>query len=283
MIFNVTGGGGTSLNFKVVGGTTQPASPKENTIWVNTSTAIPSWAFSATEPGSPVAGMVWIATGASSTAPAPFNALKKNTLEVYPQTVKQYVNGVWELREAKIYQSETWIQFSAEDPGDVLYEPGDEHSVYTGGWVKSDEQSSDDFWDYTGGAFETPVEKTSEGIRLYYSGANKKYNCSIRTARKVDLSGYSTLTIKSTPSGNTGNLGVVQLFTAEPPHEYGKGVVSTDIPWSNKNVEAVTNIDVSGVTEPVYIVIGVSYKRGQAASPNVYNLISYVGKGESDK
>lgn len=31
------GGGGASLNYKVVGGTTQPTSAKENTIWVNTS------------------------------------------------------------------------------------------------------------------------------------------------------------------------------------------------------------------------------------------------------
>ena len=43
-------GGGENLNFKVVGGTTEPSNPKENTIWVNTDTAITSWDFSATEP-----------------------------------------------------------------------------------------------------------------------------------------------------------------------------------------------------------------------------------------
>ena len=43
-------GGGTSLNFKVVGGTTAPSNPKENTIWVDTDTAIHTWDFSATEP-----------------------------------------------------------------------------------------------------------------------------------------------------------------------------------------------------------------------------------------
>lgn len=43
-------GSGEGLNFKVVGGTTQPASPKENTIWVNTDTEITSWDFSVTEP-----------------------------------------------------------------------------------------------------------------------------------------------------------------------------------------------------------------------------------------
>lgn len=68
MIFNMTGGGGVAgagLNFKVVGGTTQPTSPSENTIWVNTSTAITSWSFGANEPNVcqvtvPDAGDPWV-------------------------------------------------------------------------------------------------------------------------------------------------------------------------------------------------------------------------------
>ena len=50
MIGRTNVGGGASLNFKVVGGTSAPSNPKENTIWVNTSTAITIWDFSATEP-----------------------------------------------------------------------------------------------------------------------------------------------------------------------------------------------------------------------------------------
>lgn len=42
--------GGASLNYKVVNGTAEPTSPKENTIWVNTATAIHAHAFSADEP-----------------------------------------------------------------------------------------------------------------------------------------------------------------------------------------------------------------------------------------
>lgn len=44
------GGGGASLNFKVVGGTSAPSSPTANTIWVNTDTAITGWHFGADEP-----------------------------------------------------------------------------------------------------------------------------------------------------------------------------------------------------------------------------------------
>ena len=44
----VAGGGG--LNFKVVGGLTQPTDPAENTIWVNTGVTIASWHFGVREP-----------------------------------------------------------------------------------------------------------------------------------------------------------------------------------------------------------------------------------------
>ena len=52
-IFNVTGtydAVADALNFTVVNGTSAPSSPTENTIWVNTSTAITGWDFSATQP-----------------------------------------------------------------------------------------------------------------------------------------------------------------------------------------------------------------------------------------
>lgn len=43
-------GGASPLNFKVVGGTSAPSNPKENTIWVNTDQKITSWHFGANEP-----------------------------------------------------------------------------------------------------------------------------------------------------------------------------------------------------------------------------------------
>lgn len=104
---NAGAGGSGGVNFKVVGGTTEPASPKENTIWVNTSVTIPSWVFSATEPGSPVEGMVWITTGTASNVA--FNALKKNDVQVYPQSAKQYVGGTWVEKEIMIYQNGEWV------------------------------------------------------------------------------------------------------------------------------------------------------------------------------
>lgn len=66
MIFNMIGGG-VGLNLKVVGGTVQPTG-KENTIWVNTDTAITSYVFSATKPSSEevTSSNVYTSSGASA-------------------------------------------------------------------------------------------------------------------------------------------------------------------------------------------------------------------------
>lgn len=223
------GGGGTSLNFEVVGGASAPASPKVNSIWVNTDTAISSWHFGADEPNVyklktrtesdahtimaphklsagdilnfeipatvfvtreaicvkdpetekkyyvrqsasavsawsagikvgvkildesyPVGsygsdggtarllkwadyyhdeGAVWIQTGNSS--PVEFNALKKNSIHIYPLSAKQYVGGAWVDKDAKSYQSGAWVDWI---PAGALYYFGDTCDSVSGGW-----------------------------------------------------------------------------------------------------------------------------------------------------
>lgn len=97
--------GGAGLNFKVVGNP-QPTSPNENTIWVNTDTAIDGYSIGTTAPMNPVEGAIWFNT--STTSNAAFNALKKNSLMVYPNSCQQYVSGAWVNKTAKIYQGGTW-------------------------------------------------------------------------------------------------------------------------------------------------------------------------------
>lgn len=103
------GSSGIGLNFEIVGGTTQPTNPKENTIWVNTDVEISGWIFSVTEPESPVEGMVWNAIGTSSTTD--FNALKNNGIQVYPISAKQYVGGAWVNVDAASYQDGKWVNW----------------------------------------------------------------------------------------------------------------------------------------------------------------------------
>ena len=106
MIHNMTGGGG-GLNLKIVGGTTQPTSLAENTVWVNTDAQIIGYAFSATEPTSPVEDMVWFVTGASSSAA--MNVDKKNTVMLYPSGCYQYIDGAWIKKTALTYLNGAWV------------------------------------------------------------------------------------------------------------------------------------------------------------------------------
>lgn len=109
-MYGFGGVGGTSLNFDVKAYATEEtllaATPKENTIGIITETPITSYIFSATEPSPAAAGMVWISTGTSSTIE--FNALKKNGIQVYPLSAKQYVSDAWVDAPVYIYQNNAW-------------------------------------------------------------------------------------------------------------------------------------------------------------------------------
>lgn len=100
--------GGTSLNFKMVGNP-QPTSAKENTIWLNTDTPINGYQFATEQPENAQPGEVWISIGTDSQVA--FNALKKNTIMVYPLSAKQYVNGAWADVEANSWQDGKWVEW----------------------------------------------------------------------------------------------------------------------------------------------------------------------------
>lgn len=98
--------GGAGLNFKIVGGTAQPASPKENTIWVNTDMSIPKWDISISRPEAGVAGQVWLVAGAESNIS--FNALKKNGITEKIVAAQQWNGTEWITVEVKGYINGSW-------------------------------------------------------------------------------------------------------------------------------------------------------------------------------
>lgn len=102
-------GGGTGLNFKVVGGTTRPSNPAENTIRVNTSEKLTGWSFGSEAPENPVIGMVWLDIGTAS--PIAFNALKGNAIMIYPLAAYQYLATGWVRMSAEIWQAGEWKNF----------------------------------------------------------------------------------------------------------------------------------------------------------------------------
>lgn len=233
MIHDMIGGGGAPLNFKVVGGTSTPASPKENTIWVNTSAEITSWVFSAAEPETPSAGMVWISVG--TTSPTKFNALKKNNITVYPISAKQYVSGAWVDKSAKSYQGGAWVDWWNGE----LYKNGNEYEGVTGGW-SADSNSNGTV--------------TFNADNIYLAGRDGDTYTVAGTVNSIDLSKYTKLVIKGTKisehySGGCFEAGVASVRGKNYDIVFAKSPSTGDL---------LLEIDISNVNSG-YIQVGVGF------------------------
>lgn len=107
------GGAGNILNFKVVGGTSQPASPVENTVWVNTATAISGYTVSGSELPVGITSEGWVHITAQAAGTDSMNILKKNGIYMKMSHIYQYQNGKWNRKEAYICKQGQWQQLSA--------------------------------------------------------------------------------------------------------------------------------------------------------------------------
>lgn len=218
MILNMVGGGGASLNFKVVGGTTQPSSPSANTIWVNTNAGITNWHIGKyiTPPATGTEGQVLIHAETSrgaSTANA-FNAIKKGNLWVAPLVAHQYVNGAWVEKTAKIYQDGKW--------NDLVYEL----YLYNYGTISNQAGTLQQTGvKYGGNASSCTLKQNTSNVTIgtYANGGALVY-----FTTQIDLTNYSTLYF---------NGSVVDKNTATYSEKCGIGVWKS-IPTSNAGTEA---------------------------------------------
>ena len=243
------GGAGAGLNFKVVGGTTQPANPKENTIWVNTSEEITSWVFSSEEPEAPEEGMVWFSTGTESNLT--FNALKENGLQVYPSLVKQYDGNAFVSADAFIYQDGEWKSFY----DGVLCTSDNEFTYITGGWVADKNFTP---WNDPNVAIAPTVTKDYDSITLKM-GLDQ--TGSYHTKNKVDVSKYTTLCV-DVVSANCNN-GYLMLFLM---NSIGTGVVDNAAAWTillgngAQNFKGTKSIDLGSKSLSGEYYIGLSMR-----------------------
>ncbi len=191
MIFNVTGGGGTALNFKVVGYATKEellaATPAENTIGIITEIPITGYHFGREEPSPAAAGMVWITTGTSS--PVEFNALKKNAIQVYPLSAKQQDGSAWVDVTAMSYQGGEWTEWRT-----YLYNSGDECTEITGGWANK----------RPSGYFSSNGSVVKNAQTMQITATKGQYIVAV-TTNKINLADLNTLTfnVNSRQNGNT--------------------------------------------------------------------------------
>ena len=133
--------GGASLNFNVVGGVSEPANAKENTIWVETPIPVSKWSLSGKEPTSPIDGQVWVET-LNFDGKVSFNALMENAIDVHANKAFQWDGAEWVLRTACAYQNGSSIQISNGDVPDYLYSAGTWNTTHLTGFSNATESAT---------------------------------------------------------------------------------------------------------------------------------------------
>lgn len=248
MIFNMSGGGGSGggLNFAIVGGLTQPVSPKENTIWVNTDTTITSWVFAPEAPTNPEGGMIFFKT--DKTSPVGFNALRKNEIAVLPTSAQQYIGGQWKNMEAYAFIGGTWVPFSWV--GVFLYNRGNSFNSVTGGWTP---------WFSDGGSFTA----NQYSLDFSYSHTNGGTGAALATAMKIDLSNVKNIVVSLKDLVTTNNVQFVVAVTDSKKNDNhtlsSQNIASTSIKSGD-----VAKLDVSTLAGAYYVVLFIkaTYKEG---------------------
>lgn len=208
------GGDGADLNFEIVAYATEEElladTPAENTICVITTTTITSWVFSATEPTEPAVGMVWIKVGTSSDVE--FNALKKNSIQVYPAHIRQYVDGAWVSKVAYLSKNGEFVQF----PEEVFYLFSAERGINKGTWNKK--TLSSDF-----GTFSVNSQK----VYLYSKEDNTSYAMVAVNDEPINTAGKSKLIVSMSVSGNMSSTSAFGLSTSPTNTTYNSAMVAT--------------------------------------------------------
>ena len=230
-------GGSSPLNFKVVGNP-QPQNPKKNTIWIDTDVKITSCSFRATEHTEPIEGMVWFSTGRASDFE--FNALKKNSIQVYPLFAKQYVGGVWVDVIAKIYQSGSWVGLAQEG---ALFWDGNQCIDVTGGWEQNPSSKA-----Y--GILNTGTVTFDDAI--YLSSVSSSQSAIATTKKAIDFTNYKTLTVTVEEYAQGGAAtGMISIHNSHP-----ENVAQDATPLKHTfNKTGEITVDISGITGKKYLSV----------------------------
>ena len=254
--------GGAGLNFKIVGGTSQPSSPKENTIWIETDTAIGEYQFSATEPTTRADGTalqngdVWICTNVY--AGTSFNALKKNGLQVNMSYCRQYNGSSWVVKNFKIYTNNKWADIDL-----VIFDGKAVLSGYSFVTASGDNVTT---------VIATPVINTNEG----YLYGNTQTLCNVlRLTEPIDLTTKTTIEAEVSFTKVTGSTGFRYLYVADNINGPNHTIRDVQVSCANKGTTRQTvTLDITNVSGLYYICLA-AYYEGNTIGSYLHSLKVY--------
>lgn len=237
-------GGGGSLKLNVVGGTTQPLNPKENTIWVNTSIAIGNiyiFKLYYNLPVSPSVGDIVVQDGTYSDS-VELTVSEKPHIGIRPQCCFQYTAAGWEGVESALYTGGAWKQL-------YLYIINtDIFPAILGDWNAYATKA-------------TSYTSTTALPTLSLVGGNvvasmvSSRRGTVALSRKIDFSKYDSMYLHCATSAATSHeFGIV---TQLPESNYTFTVFKQE---SNKSDSKTITVDCSTVSGEQYIAIGMFSK-----------------------
>ena len=233
--------GGGDLNFEIVGGTTAPENPAENTIWVNTDQEITAWSLSPYEPSAPVEGMVWLETSTSERTS--FNAVVENEIRICLSRAKQFTSGAWDSADVMLWKDGEWKKM-----GDIIVSPGFTKypwSVKGANWNSSTAQSNS-----------PTIKLTDEGV--VFQGTTWGYGMAY--IGPIDLTDYDTITVDGS-------------FLTDGSQKTSLAIWSSIGPYISSNMVTYKSLTETGAELPVAGFDG-NYYVGVAFTASSQNLIS---------
>lgn len=238
------------------------ATPKDTSIFnigVVTTNPITGWHFACEQPETMAEGEVWFFTGTYSTGK--FNALKQNSVMVYPMSVKQMVSGALQEVIAKFYQSGAWVEWAL-----YLYNNGDERTNITGGWTSAGKP-----WSSSVNNSKAPtLTKNEDSMSVTISGTGGGV---VATNQTVDVSEYKNLHAEITASAARGNE-FSTFALLKPGYSYisdaGGNKVAQAFISQNANKHTLT-IPLDGLTGK-YTIAFILYANNSTYDITIYNV-----------
>lgn len=236
MIFDLSSPG--TSNYYVVGGTAEPVSPPDNTIWINTDIPITGHVFQDDYPTNPYEGLVFIKThGVEKDS---FSVYKPCPIMVYPMFASIYSNGDWQVVSARRYHDGNVTSWWSGD----LFDSG-----VTGTWRVGEYKN--------GALMSNGAVSFDNDSKLITSTSTSRYDY-LFAGKTIELKGFKSISVTLSRSSGSGGinftLGVYRSRTDSTDDRIATTTASISPATTAGGTSGATaTLNVSSIDEACYI------------------------------